>query len=151
MITNNQLSTQLLELKNSNLFDLLTTTNTAQNIDNMAMLEVFLKMAKEVLEEAKSYNAKQEIGGVVEGENYKLITTQRNNNRIHYNPRKLANKIKQVDMELIPKYLELVKIPKGKTEDFLKQNNLYLKDFADCLEVEQKEPTLNYQIKLKTL
>jgi hypothetical protein len=147
----NQLSTQLIELKKDNLFDLLTTPNTAQNIDNIAILEAFLKTAKEVLEEAKTYNAIDTIGGVVSGHNYELKTIQRQNTRISYNPHKLAQKIKQVDIELIPKYLELVKIPKAKTEDFLKQNKLYSKDFADCLEVEEKEPSLNYQIKLKTI
>ena len=147
----NQLSTQIDQLSqlSSSVFESITDGKPS-NIDDLERLRVITKTLKEVYDEAKEYHGSN-IGENQlshNGVNYMITKTISDGETKSYNPNKIFQRIKEIQPELLEEFIQLISITKSGFEKFTKENNLNIKIFNDCLDVEVVEPTITYKIKL---
>lgn len=127
------------------LFDFLTTGETIQNIDNLALLEAFVKATTDTIKEVKTYLGSTSES--VKGSNCELVAKTLGGDSTIYNPHKVFQKLLSVNSDFAKEFMASVKVSKTEVKAFADSHEMKVKDFSECFDAVTKPQTISYQLK----
>ncbi len=139
--------TTIQEVKQSSIFDYLTSINPANAVDALPKLKNFAKELKTTIDEVEAYLVASNQS--IEGDEYILSSSLVDDIKSEYNPNLIFLHLKNLDIEIQKEFLELVKITKKDFKDFCKKWDLKEKSFENCLKIEDNGTKEKIQLKLK--